>query len=127
MSDGPLAVNQVEYHPFLSQQPILATCAGHGMAMMAYCPIAKGQVLENPVISEIGRQKGRSATQIALRWLVQQDVIAVPKSATSSRIAENIDVFSFNLTNHEMTQISALASRNGRIVVMNSLAPTWDS
>jgi 2,5-diketo-D-gluconate reductase B len=127
LSGAKLALNQVEYHPFLTQAPVLQVCRRHGLAVAAYCPLARGRGAQDPVISGIARRMGRSAEQVALRWLVQQGVIAVPKSATRSRIAENFDVFSFSLTEADMARISGCAEPAGRIVSMAPVAPDWDT
>ena len=127
LSTHPLSLNQVEYHPFLSQSAVMAACKRYGLAMTAYCPIAKGKVAETPVIQEIAAKLGRTPTQVALRWLIQQDVIAAPKSATPSRIAENFDVETFALDDADMVAISGLADPNGRIVSVAGLSPDWDA
>jgi diketogulonate reductase-like aldo/keto reductase len=129
LSAEPLVVNQIEYHPHLDQSKVMAACRHHGMAVTAYCPLGRGSVggvLDEPVIKEIARARAKSAGQIALRWLVQQPgVIAVPKSATPARIAENLDVFGFALSDDEMQRISKLARLDGRVVNVG-FAPKWD-
>lgn len=127
LSAAPLVTDQVEYHPFLSQAKVLATLAKHGMALTAYCPIARGKAVDDPTLSEIGQRHGKSATQVALRWLVQQDgVIAIPRSSNEGRIAENLAIFDFELTADEMTKIHGLGSPEGRVVDV-AFAPTWDA
>ncbi len=126
LSAAPLVTNQVEYHPYLSQTKVLATLARHGMALTAYCPIARGKVVSDPTLGEIGKAHGKSATQVALRWLVQQDgVIAIPRSSNEKRIAENLDCFDFQLSEAEMAQISGMGSPKGRVVDV-AIAPEWD-
>jgi diketogulonate reductase-like aldo/keto reductase len=126
LSAAPLVTDQVEYHPFLSQEKVLATLTRHGMALTAYCPLARGKVVGDPILEAIGKAHGKTASQVALRWLVQQDgVIAIPRSATESRIAENLDVFDFTLTDAEMARIHAMGSPRGRVVDI-ALAPDWD-
>lgn len=127
LSAAPLVTNQVEYHPFLSQEKVLKALRAHGMALTAYCPIARGKVLGDPVISEIADAHGRTATQVTLRWLVQQkNVVAIPRSSNEARIAENLAVFDFALTDDEMRRISALGSPKGRLV-NGAYAPEWDA
>lgn len=126
VSEEPIVANQVEYHPFLDQSPVLAECARHDIALTAYSPLAKGQVFANPVLGEIAKAHDRSAGQIALRWLVQQKgVIAIPRSSRTDRIAEFIAVGDFELSDEDMTRISALASPSGRLVDFD-FAPDWD-
>ncbi|MGE3066377.1 MAG: aldo/keto reductase [Hyphomicrobiaceae bacterium] len=129
VTQEPLVCNQVEYHPHLDQSKVLAACRRHEMALVAYCPLGRGAVggvLDEPAIKEIAAAKGRTPGQVVLRWLVQQPgVVAVPKSANPKRIAENLDVFSFTLSDADMARISALARPDGR-VVNPDMAPDWD-
>ena len=123
----PLVALQAEYHPYLDQSKILAACRRHGLVFIAYCPLARGRLLGDPVIGEIARSKGRTAAQVALRWLIQQDgVAAIPGSSSRERIAENIDIFGFALTDDEMKRISALARPNGRVVNPVGRVSAWD-
>jgi len=126
LSAAPLATDQVEYHPFLSQTKVLAALKKHGMALTAYCPIARGKVVDDPTLAKIGERHGKSATQVALRWLVQQDgVIAIPRSSNEKRIEENLAVFDFALSAEEMRAIHAMGSPRGRVVDID-IAPAWD-
>ncbi len=123
----PLVTDQVEYHPFLAQGRVLAACRRHGMALTAYCPLARGRVLRNPVLQRIGRHYGKSPAQVALRWLVQQEgVVAIPRSSRPEHVRRNFEIWDFHLTEAEMAEIAALASPSGRIVDLPDLAPAWD-
>lgn len=127
LSAAPLVTNQVEYHPYLSQTKVMGALRRHGMALTAYCPIARGKVLADPVIGEVAEAHGRTATQVTLRWLVQQaGVVAIPRSSNEARIAENLAVFDFALSDEEMSRISALGSPEGRMV-NGVFAPVWDA
>jgi len=127
LSAAPLVTNQVEYHPFLSQAKVMAVLKKHGMALTAYCPLARGKVVDDPTLAEIGKAHGKSAGQVALRWLVQQEaVIAIPRSSSEKRIEENLDVFDFALNDAEMARISAMGSAQGRVVAV-AIAPEWDA
>ena len=122
----PLVTNQVEYHPFLSQAPVLGTARRHGLSLTAYCPLARGRVAEAAPMREIAAKHGRTTAQIALRWLVQQDgVIAIPKTATIARLVENLQIFDFELTPEEMRTIHGLAEPEGRMVE-TQFSPDWD-
>ncbi|WP_445682718.1 aldo/keto reductase [Radicibacter daui] len=111
----PLITNQVEFHPFFRQEPLRALLAEKGMALTAYQPLARGATQGNPVLEEIGRAHGKTASQVALRWLTQQDnVLAIPKSATPARIRENLEIFDFRLSADEMARIAALGRDDGR-------------
>src|SRR6185503_2938489 len=123
----PLVTNQIEYHAYLPQDRMLAALKRHGMILTAYCPVARGQLLDDPVISEIAKAHGRTPAQICLRWLVQQPMVAaVPRALEEAHIAENLAVFDFALDDQEMQRISALRRRNVRIADPPERAPKWD-
>ncbi|HEX7071691.1 MAG TPA: aldo/keto reductase [Rhodothermales bacterium] len=113
---APIFCNQVEYHPYLDQSELLGCARKYDMLFAAYSPVAKGKVAHDPVLAEMGRRHGKSATQIAIRWLIQQEHVAtIPKAASAEHRRSNIDVFDFELGPDEMDAIFALA-RNERIV-----------
>jgi 2,5-diketo-D-gluconate reductase B len=123
----PLAVLQAEYHPYLDQSPLLAACREAGLIFMAYCTVRHKRLFDNPVISDIARDKGKSNAQIALRWLMQQgNIAAIPRSANPRHIAENIDIFDFALSDDEMKKLSVLTRADGRLSSPAGLAPVWD-
>ena len=127
LSEAPLVTNQVEYHPFIDQTKVMDGARKHGMALTAYYAMADGKVLENEQLAEIAKSHDRSVARVVLRWLLQQnDVIALSKTATESRVAENFDIFDFELSGEEMQAIHGLADKNGRIVSPDGLAPDWD-
>jgi len=124
---APLATNQVEYHPYISQQPVLDKLAEHDMALTAYCPLAQGRVFKEPTLERIGKAHGKNGGQVALRWLIQHDdVIAIPRSSNKAHVANNFEIFDFELTEEEMRKISALHASDGRIIDL-SFAPDWDN
>ncbi|MEF2550214.1 aldo/keto reductase [Aurantimonas sp. A2-1-M11] len=127
MSSAPLVCNQVEYHPYLSQENVLAACRRHDMAMIAYSPIGKGgEMLADPVIREAAERHGKSPAQIVLRWEIEQDIVgAIPRTKTPERLQENLDVFDFELTETERAAITELSLRRQRLIDP-SFAPTWD-
>ena len=127
IADVPLAVNQVEYHPFLTQRDVLAALGKAGMALTAYSPIARGKVVGNEVLERIAARHGKSAVQVTLRWLVQQDVIAIPKTSSEENARANMAIFDFTLTDEEMREIHALGSPAGRMIEMDAYAPEWDA
>lgn len=103
------AVNQVEYHPRLTQKPLHAFLKANGIAMEAWSPLMRGgDLLENEKIASIGAKYGKTNAQIILRWDLQNGVITIPKSVTPSRIRENADIFDFELTAAELAEISSL-------------------
>lgn len=123
----PLLTNQVEYHVYLRQDKVIDACRRHGIIVSCYAPVARGQVLDDPVLVEVAASCGKSAAQVALRWLVQQpDIVVVPRALEFSEIEEDIDLFDFELSLEEMTRIGALSARNLRIVDPESRRPQWD-
>ena len=103
------AVNQVELHPHLTQAPLREFHARHGIATEAWSPLARGgSVLTDPRITAIARAHGKSPAQVILRWHLQVGTVVIPKSVTPSRIAENLDVFGFTLTDDEIAAVEAL-------------------
>jgi 2,5-diketo-D-gluconate reductase A len=102
------AVNQIEVHPYLTQDDLRAFDADHGIATEAWSPIAKGNVLDDPVITAIARRLERTPAQVTLRWHIQRGDIVFPKSVTRSRVEENFKLFDFELTQDDMAQITAL-------------------
>ena len=127
LSEAPLITDQVEYHPYLSQQAVLETLRDMGAALTAWSPIAQGSVVKDPVLNAIGAAHGKSATQVALRWLIQQEgVIAIPRTTNATRAAENLAVFDFDLTEAEMAAIFDLAEPGGRIGDWIDPAYEWD-
>jgi 2,5-diketo-D-gluconate reductase A len=102
------SVNQIELHPYLQQWDLRRFHADHGIATEAWSPLAQGAVLDDPVIVDIARAHGKTSAQVVLRWHLQLGNIVIPKSVTPARIAENIDVFDFELTDEEMTEIEYL-------------------
>jgi diketogulonate reductase-like aldo/keto reductase len=127
LSESPLACNQIEYHPFLNQDRVLAVCRKHGLAVVSYCPLARGSDLfAHAAIAEAAEKHGKTPAQVVLRWHLQQDgVAAIPRSSKPGRIRENLDVFDFMLDAEETAAIDALRLRNQRICDFD-FSPAWD-
>ena len=102
------AVNQVEVHPHHSQSELMDFTRQHGIQLEAWRPIMMGEVLKIPELVEIGKDYGKSAVQVALRWLVQRDIAVIPKSVTPKRIQDNLNIFDFTLSTQEMDIIGNL-------------------
>jgi diketogulonate reductase-like aldo/keto reductase len=123
----PLVCNQIEMHPFLDQTKVADACRAHGMAIVAYSPIARGGAKNDAVLSRIGKAHGKSAAQASLRYLVQQGIVVIPRSGSVQHLSENREIFDFALSGAEMAEIHALAHRDGRIVdYAYSGSPRWD-
>jgi 2,5-diketo-D-gluconate reductase B len=121
----PLVCDQVEYHPYLDQAKVLQACSDNGMALVAYSPIAKGRIKNDKALAGIGEKHRKTAAQVCLRWLLQQNVAAIPRTSKIERLSENIEVFDFELSDDEMRQISAMSSPKGRLTDFG-FAPKWD-
>jgi 2,5-diketo-D-gluconate reductase A len=102
------AVNQIEAHPYLTQEELLAFNAEHGIATEAWSPLGRGAVLNDPVIVKIAKAHGKSPAQAVLRWHIQRESIIFPKSVTPARVRENFEIFDFQLSGDEMAEISSL-------------------
>ncbi|MDG4719145.1 MULTISPECIES: aldo/keto reductase [Thalassospira] len=127
LSDAPIVTNQVEYHPFLDQSAVMDAANRFGMSLTSYFAMADGKVFENDVLKDIAADHGKSVAQVVLRWVIaQNNVIALSKTVTEHRLAENFDIFDFELTAEQMKAIHSLANANGRIVSPDGLAPQWD-
>jgi 2,5-diketo-D-gluconate reductase B len=121
----PLVCDQVEFHPYLDQTKVKEACVRHGMAVVAYSPVAKGRVKNDATLARIGQGYGKTAAQVCLRWLVQQNVAAIPRTSRIERLSENIDIFDFALSDQEMAQLSGMGSAEGRLTNFG-FAPKWD-
>jgi diketogulonate reductase-like aldo/keto reductase len=122
---GDLAANQVEYHPYLSQGPLLDLMRERGLVLISHSPLARGAILNDPVLQEIAQRRQLSVAQVALRWLVQQErVVAIPGVQNIEQLRDNLRVLDFTLTKDEMAAISALA--RGTRVVNPKHGPAWD-
>ena len=113
----PIAVNQVERHAYFDQKALAGACARHGIAIMAFCPLGRGALLEEPVVREIAVAHGKSPAQILLRWQLEKPMnVVVPSSSDPERIAQNLDILDFELTAEETGRLSRLSRADGRIV-----------
>lgn len=109
------SINQIELHPRFQQKAEREFHARHGITTEAWSPLGQGTLLKDPLIAGIAREHGRTSAQVILRWHIQSGLVAIPKSVTPSRIAENIDIFAFELAEDDMARIATLDSTNGRI------------
>lgn len=107
-------INQVEYHPRLTQEKVKAFCQQHNIQMEAWSPLMQGQLLDNPVLQTIADNHGKSIAQVILRWDLQNGIVTIPKSTKEHRIVENAAIFDFELTAEEMQQINEL-NENHRV------------
>jgi 2,5-diketo-D-gluconate reductase B len=120
-----LVCNQIECHPFLNQDKVIAACRKHGMAVVAYSPVARGGAAGNVVLERIGKAYGKSAAQVSLRYLVQQGIVVIPRTNRIERLEENFALFDFELSDAELREVHNLSGRNNRIVDW-TWSPKWD-
>jgi 2,5-diketo-D-gluconate reductase B len=122
---GDLSTNQVEYHPYLDQRPVLDLVRERGLVLTAHSPLARGAVLDDPILQEIADRRELSVAQVALRWLVQQKrVVAIPGAQNVDQLRENLKVLEVTLTSDEMAAISLLA--RGQRIIDPPHSPHWD-
>jgi diketogulonate reductase-like aldo/keto reductase len=100
----------------LDQSKVIAACGAHGMAVVAYSPIARGSIRNNEVLARIGSGYKKTAAQVCLRYLVQRNIVVIPRTSKVERLAENAAIFDFVLSDEEMAEIAGLASPEGRMV-----------
>ena len=120
LAGGRLICNQVEFHPLLDQSKLLAAARELGMVLTAYSPLARGRCMEEKVVRDIAARHGRPASEIVLRWIIQQGVAAIPMTRKPGNAASNLRAADFTLTAQEMEAISSLGSRNMRLI-----NPSW--
>jgi diketogulonate reductase-like aldo/keto reductase len=125
VSPEPLVANQIECHPFLNQDKVIAACRKADIAVIAYSPIARGGAKGNEVLERVGKAHGKTAAQVSLRWLTQQGIAVIPRTSKVERLTENFEIFDFQLSDAEMKEIAGLARHGGRIVDW-SWSPKWD-
>jgi 2,5-diketo-D-gluconate reductase B len=121
-----IVCDQVEYHPYLSQRPVQAAVAAHGLILTAYSPLARGQVAADRDLARIGQAYGKTPSQVALRWLLDQpNVAAIPKTASRDHLAENFAIFDFDLSPADRAVIDAKRGTT-RLVDPSGWSPDWD-
>jgi 2,5-diketo-D-gluconate reductase B len=125
LSSEPIVTNQIEWHPYLDESVVQAACKKHGIAVTAYCPIARGRAVGDELLTKIGQKYGKSAGQVSLRWLIQKGAIVIPRTSKVERLTENMTIFDFALSPADMAEIDALAKPAGRVVKVG-WAPNWD-
>ena len=125
LTPEPLVANQCEYHPYLDQSAVRAACARHGLAFVAYSPLGRASVLDEPVVKRVAAAHGATPAQVVLAWHVAQGGVAIPKTGNPKRLVENLAAADMKLTAQDVQTISALARPDGRII-NPAWAPEWD-
>lgn len=126
LSKARLVTNQVEYHPYLKLTGLIEKAKALGSSITAWSPLAQGNIATDPTLIEIGAAHGKSAGQVTLRWLIQQNIIAIPRTTKVSRAEESFDIFDFDLSAEEMDRIHALARPDGRLGDWLDKTFQWD-
>ena len=121
---APVVCNQVEYHPFLDQSQLRDAAREAGGVLTAYSPLARGGVLDDDTLKSIGQEHDKTAAQVALRWLLDQEILVVPKATGRSHLQANLDVFDFTLTEEQQERIDNLS--RGERLVSPPFAPKWE-
>jgi 2,5-diketo-D-gluconate reductase B len=125
LATEPLSTNQIEVHPFIDQRKVIDVCGNHGIAVTAYAPLARGKALDHPDLNAIAARHGKTAAQVMIRYAIEQDFIAIPRSANPKHLKENFEVFDFMLDAHDMAGLTALNATRMR-VINPAYAPQWD-
>jgi diketogulonate reductase-like aldo/keto reductase len=127
LKGAAIVCNQVEYHAFLSQKAVVAKARAHKMMVTAYCPVAHGDVAKDATLIAIGKRLNKTPTQVALRWLIEQEIVAaIPKASSRAHLEENFSIFDFALSPADRAAIDKLGSAKGRIINWPGVAPVWD-
>lgn len=126
--ETPLVTNQVEFHPLLNQNALLAAATQTGIPLSSYCSVARGEVFKYPLLDQIAASYGKSAAQIVLRWILQKGLAINTMSTKRDNIAANFDVMDFTLSSVDMDRIWTLTSVGYRVVTkaLVPIAPDWD-
>lgn len=123
---GALINNQVEFHPLLDQRAVLATAREQGMVLSAYSPLARGAAMKPAAVAAIAARIGRPASEVVLRWIMQQGVVAIPMTTKRENALSNIAALGFTLSDDDMAAISALGTRQGRTINPSWMAGRWE-
>ncbi|MBU1383491.1 MAG: aldo/keto reductase [Alphaproteobacteria bacterium] len=126
LSKAKLITNQVEYHPYLKLSKLKAAAKDLDSSITAWSPLAQGAIADDPTLVEIGKAHGKTPGQVTLRWLIQQNVIAIPRTSKVHRAEENFDIFDFQLSEEEVDRVHALARPDGRLGDWIDPAFKWD-
>ena len=107
-SKVPISVNQVEYHPYLNQENLLKICKENKIILIAYSPLARGKILDDPILIKIANEVDKKPSQVALRWLIQKNIVVIPKASSEDHLRENMEIFDFELSREQMEEINGI-------------------
>ena len=123
---GKIINNQVEFHPLLDQRALLAEARKIGVVLSAYSPLGRGAALKPDAIQEVARRIGRPPSEVVLRWITQQDVVAMPMTTKRENALSNLASLEFELSSDDMAAISRLGSHDGRLINPGWMAGRWN-
>jgi diketogulonate reductase-like aldo/keto reductase len=107
----PISVNQVEFHPYLYQEELLEFCKEHKVVLTAYSPIARGNLIGDGTLLDLGRKYGKTPSQISLRWLLQKETVVIPKATSAEHLRENREIFDWKLSDEDVRKIDSIGVR----------------
>lgn len=125
LTGGRISCNQIELHPFVDQRPTIEAATDLRIQLVAYCPVARGKVLDDPTLNAIGKGHDKTAAQIAIAWLVQQGIAAIPMSRNRERAQANLASREVTLSDEDMQRISAIGTVDGKMINPSGLTPVW--
>lgn len=126
-ASSALIANQVEFHPLIDQARVREEAEKLGMALMAYCPLGRGEVMKTKVIQEIGYRLKRPASEVALAWIMQQNVVAIPMTTKRENAQSNLRALDLVLSQSDMDAITQVSKGNRRLISPSGWAPKWDN
>jgi 2,5-diketo-D-gluconate reductase B len=126
-AQSPIIANQVEFHALIDQAKLKTEADTLGIALMAYCPLGRGQVMKSPVIQEIAKRLARPASEVALAWILQQDVVAIPMTTKRENAMSNLRALDLQLSPVDMDAITRVSKGNRRLISPSGWAPKWDN
>lgn len=122
----PLINNQVEFHPLLDQSRVREEAEKLGIVLSAYSPLGRGAVLKDPAVIDVAKRLARPPSEIALRWIIQQGVVAVPMTTKKENARSNMRILDFELSPADMAKLTAASKQNRRLISPTGWAPKWD-
>lgn len=107
----PITVNQVEFHPYLYQKELLSFCKEHEIIFTAYSPLARGEIIKDKTIQELGKKYKKTPTQISLRWVLQKEAVVIPKAGSEEHMKENMEIFGWEISDKDVEKIDSIGTK----------------
>lgn len=125
LTGGQIVCNQIELHPFVDQQATIQKASELDIKLTAYCPVARGKVSDDPTLNTIGRKYGKTPAQIALAWMMQNDIAVIPMTRTKAHAMANLESREINLTDQDIQTINDIGRLDGKLINPAGLTPIW--